>query len=124
MTGGTLSKTSRLLWAESEYVVFTGPAATMDVLPHGASATHSLVRATKNVMLPFLFTVASFGSPAVPLRRVFSGAAVSQSAVAYDEWLLDRFEFTQEHADLDEVRALNALLELPVRTGFELDPFD
>ncbi len=27
-------------------------------------------------------------------------------------------------ADLDEVRALNALLELPVRMGFELDPFD
>lgn len=124
MTGGTLSKTPRLVWEESDYVVFTEPASTVDVLPRGGSATQSLARTTRNVMLPFLVTVASFSSPAVPLRRVFSGAAVSQSAVAYDEWLLDRFEFTQEHADLDEVRALNALLELPVRPGFELDPFD
>lgn len=124
MTGGSLSKTPRLVWEEGDYVVFSEPASTVDVLPHGGSATQSLARATRNVMLPFLFTVASFGSPAVPLRRVFSGAAVSQSAVAYDEWLLDRFEFTQEHADLDEVRALNALLEFPVGTGFELDPFD
>jgi hypothetical protein len=124
MTAGTLSKPPRHVWEENDYVVFTDAAATVNVLPYGASATQSLVRLTKNVMLPFLFTMASFGSPALPLRRVLSGAAVSESAVAYDEWLLDRFEFTQEYADLDEVRALNALLELPVSTGFELDPFD
>jgi hypothetical protein len=121
---GTLTTTPRVVWEEGEYVVFADRASTADVLPHRESATQSLARASKNVMLPLLFTIASFGSPAVPLRRVFSGAAVSQSAVAYDDWLLDRFDFTKEHADLNEVRALIALLELPVRTGFELDPFD
>ncbi len=121
---GTLSETPRFEWEQGDYVVRAEPTATVDVLPYRDSATSSLSRATRNVMLPLLFGVASFGSPVVPaMRRVFSGASITRSAVAHSEWLLrtDLFYFTEERADPVEVRALNALLHLPIATGLELD---
>lgn len=57
------------------------------------------------------------------LRRTFSGAAISRSAVTNDDWrlVIDAFDYTEEAADIAEVVALNALLSMPVVSGFELE---
>jgi hypothetical protein len=127
MNHGTRSGARSLGLAEGDYIVRADPTSTVDVLPDHASSTHSLARITKNAMMPLLFGLASFGSPAVPgVRRVFSDAAISRSAVADYAWLLvmDAFQFTEEAANPEEVRALNALLSLPVSSGLELDLFE
>jgi hypothetical protein len=119
----TLRAAGRLEWGQGDYVVRAEPASTIAVLPHHESATDSLYRMAKNAMLPLL-CLASFGTPAVPgVRRVFSDATISRSAIGGQRWLLvvDAFHFTEEPADADEVRALNALLQLPTATGLELN---
>ncbi len=108
------------------YVIRGESASTSAVLPHRDSSTDTLARMTRNMMLPLLFGVVSFGTPAMSppaVRQVFSGAAISRSAVVDNEWLLtaDPFQFTEESADIAEVRALNALLHLPITGGLELD---
>jgi hypothetical protein len=123
----TLSTARRLGLEEGDYIVRAEPTSTIDALPDHASATCSLSRRTKQAMLPLLFGLASFGSPAVPgVRRVFSTGAISRSAVADDNWLLavDAFHFTEEHANAAEVQALNALLHLSTTSGLELDLSD
>lgn len=123
MTGDTRSAARPLGLEEGEYVLRAESSSTVDVLPNHASSTYSFARITRNAMLPLLFGLASFGSPAAPgVRRIFSDAAISRSAVADYEWLLvaDAFEYTEERANPDEVRALNALLYLPTTSGLEL----
>jgi hypothetical protein len=112
---------------KGQYVVHAESSSTVDVLPEHASATQSFARMTRNAMLPLLFGLACFGGPAVPgVRRVFSDAATSRSAVADYAWLLviDAFQFTEEVANPDEVRTLNTLLHLPATSGLELDLFE
>jgi hypothetical protein len=120
----TLSGARPLGLEEGDFVVRAEPASTVDRLPDHASATSSLSRMTRNAMLPLLFGLASFAAPAAPgVRRVFSTSAISRSAVAGQHWYLalDAFQFTEEVADAAEVRALNALLMLPITSGLELD---
>jgi hypothetical protein len=110
----------------SSYIVRGGGTSSTGQLPYTASGTFSLSRMTRNAMMPFLFGLAAFTSPAAPLpgiRRMFSDAAISRSAVSDQDWFLDLdpFVFTQEFADPEAVRELYALLELPLTTGFELE---
>ena len=128
---GTLTIARPLGPEPGDYVVRSATtAATIDHLPYRDSATRSLSRMTRDVMLPLvsgvaLIGVGAIGAAAVPgLRRVFSAVAVSRSAFAQDTWLAeidDAFYVTEESADAAEVRALNALLNLPTTSGFELD---
>jgi hypothetical protein len=110
---------------EGEYVVRSGTiASSYDALPYHPSSTWKVTRLAKDAVLPILVGMASFGAPVTPgVRRVFSGAAISRSAVCGVEWLLDgdEFYFTEEAADIAEVRALNALLNLPLSTGLEIE---
>jgi hypothetical protein len=120
----SLSAARPLGLEEGGYVVRTESSSSIDALPYHESSTRSLTRMTRSAMLPLLFGLASIGTPAVPgLRRVFSAAAISQSAFAGGQWLLgfDGLYFTDEPADVAEVRALNALLHLPTTSGLELD---
>ena len=125
MTSDTLTRARPLGHDDGDYIVRTNASTTSsDSFPDSDTVTWSLARMTKNAMLPVLFGLASIGAPVVPgVRRVFSGAAISRSALVADEWLLDAdaFYFTRETADPDEVRALNALLYLPATSGLELD---
>ncbi len=119
----TLSAARPLGLEEGEYIVHAEPASTIDVLPVHASATSTFSRMRKNALLPLLFGLASIGTPALPsVRRVFSSAANSRSAISASDWLLviDAFQYTEEPADAAEVRALNALLYLPITSGLEL----
>jgi hypothetical protein len=120
----TITRVRSIRLDEGDYVVrSTSTSTSTDAFPDLDSATRSFSRMTRNLMLPVLFGMASFGAPVVPVRRVFSGAAISRSAFAPEDWLVvaDEWYLTQEAADPDEVRALNALLHLPVATGLELD---
>jgi hypothetical protein len=119
-----MSSAQSIEWEKGDYVIRANPTSTVEVLPQRASATHSLSRTAKNAMLPLLAGFASFATPLVPgVRRVFSDAAISRSAISGYDWLLvvDAFQFTEETANADEVQALNALLLLPTATGLELD---
>lgn len=123
MSGGTLTPAHPIGVEDGGYVVRAGTiAASVDILPYHASSTR-LARMAKGVVLPLLVSVAWMGAPVPAVRRVFADAAISRSALADLNWPvdLDEFFFTEETANAAEVRALNALLELPLMTGFELD---
>ncbi|MEJ7786974.1 MAG: hypothetical protein WKF96_19410 [Solirubrobacteraceae bacterium] len=120
----TLTRTNRVSFGEDTFMVQEAdPNATSDRLPEHESTTSTLTRIARNKMVPLLFGFASFAAPAPSVKHVFSTAAISRSAVVEGSWLLtlDGFQYTEEEADPQQVRALNALLYLPVATGFELD---
>lgn len=106
------------------YIVESDRLSNTAYLPDQESGTRSLSRVTRKTMLPLLFSLASVGGALPGVRRQFSDATASRSAISSrDNWLLltETFYFTEEPADEAEVRALNALLELPTISGFELD---
>jgi hypothetical protein len=74
-------------------------------------------------MVPLLFGLASFGAATPNFGRVLSSTPVSASVVSSAHWVVagETFLYTEELTLPDDVRALNALLALPVTTGFELD---
>jgi hypothetical protein len=125
MTGGTLTASHPFGLQDGGYLIRSGTiAASVDALPDHASSTRRLAEVTRGAMLPLLVGIASVGSAPTEVLRVFSDAAISQSgAMMGSPWLLDLdgFVVTRESADAAEVRALNALLSLPVTTGLELD---
>lgn len=124
MTSDTLTRTRTLGVEHGDYIVRTAStAASSEAFPDRDTTTWSLSRMTRNAMMPLLFGLASLAAPVVPVRRVFSGAAISRSAFASDLWLFEDegWYLTEEYADAAEVRALNALLHLPAATGPELD---
>jgi hypothetical protein len=92
---------------------------------NAASSTQSsgrLINRFSSYMLPLVVTAAAFGAPAPPaMRRIFSRAGVSRSEVGGIGWFLDQFAYTEELATIEQVRALNALLALPVVEGFPVD---
>jgi hypothetical protein len=110
---------------DSGYIVRAGrESSSVDMLPEHESGTRGFARMTRSMMVPVLIGLASFGSPAPPaVRRIFSGAAISRSAVQDSNWWLNTndWQYTEERADADEVMALNALLRLPSVSGLELD---
>lgn len=119
-----LTRISRVSYGEDTFIVQEAdPNAMSDRLPEHESTTSTLTRIARNKMMPLLFGFASFTAPAPSVTRLFSTAPISRSAVAEGTWLLmlDGFHYTEEEADPQQVRALNALLYLPVATGFELD---
>jgi hypothetical protein len=122
MTGATFSSATPRSVDEGQFVVRSGRSASIEALPESGSTTAGLSRRASRIVMPLLIGFAAFGAPAAPgVRRVFSSAAISRSAIGPEEWLMDAFWVTREAADLDEVRALNALLDLPAKTGFSLD---
>ena len=120
----TLSASRPVGFEEGGYVVRADPSSSIATLPYPDSSTRSVYRLTGRFVLPMFASLAAMGSPVVPgVRRVFSSAAISRSALVGEHWLLDvdAFYFTEESAAAAEVRALNALLHLPTSTGLELD---
>lgn len=118
----TLTRQHAVWMDEDAYIVRSEAVASTSRLPQ-QSGTQSFSR-TRGAMMPLLFGIAAFAGAGVPgVSRVFSGASGSRSVIRREDWSLwsEAFIYTEERAELSEVRALNALLNLPASTGLELD---
>jgi hypothetical protein len=73
-----------------------------------------------------LVALAAFATPQLPIgvRRRYSGNERSRSETLDLRWAPEEWQYSEEWGTVEQVAALNALLALPAREGFSLDPPD
>jgi len=125
-SSGTSTPATRLRGYEFyEYPAPSSIGTSIASPPVQASATRlgsALFDRFSLAILPFA-TAAGFAAPAWPRQKlcIYSGGDSSRSAIIGITAVSDFWEFTQESADLEEVRALNRLLDLPAAEGLAIE---
>lgn len=122
ITSTPIARFGRGYW---EYPEPSSGAASLGSPPVAMSATRrgsALIDRFSLALLP-VATVAGLAAAGWPREKrcVYSGGEFTRSAVIDVAWSIDQWQFTQERADLEEIRSLNRLLDLPAAEGLALE---
>jgi hypothetical protein len=124
MTRGTSTSAEQIGSEPGEVLVRSEVTSASRAPAYPLSSTptaHRVLGRITSYVLPAVAAAAAFGGPAEWRRRRFSMTQASRSEMIDVMWTIDEVVYTEEYASIEQIRALNALLDLPAATSFSVE---